>query len=70
MFGRLAFGEGDYVVVPRGVIHKMTFESDDNRVFFVESFGPVDWPQHFGFELSRILLPASHRHPFEELVDL
>ena len=60
MFGRLEFGEGDYVVIPRGVIHKMTFESDDNRVFFVESYGPVDWPKHYRNQYGQLLEDAPY----------
>ncbi len=60
MFGRLEFGEGDYVVIPRGVIHKMTFESDDNRVFFVESFGPVDWPKKYRNQYGQLLEDAPY----------
>jgi homogentisate 1,2-dioxygenase len=47
MFGRLDFGEGDYVVIPRGVVYRMRFDSGDNRMFVVESYGPVDIPKRF-----------------------
>jgi homogentisate 1,2-dioxygenase len=47
MFGRLEFGEGDYVVVPRGTIHQFFFAGGDNRLFVLESYGPVDWPRDY-----------------------
>jgi homogentisate 1,2-dioxygenase len=60
MFGDLAFGEGDYVVVPRGVIYHVSFDSDDNRVFWAESYGPVDWPKHFRNQYGQLLEDAPY----------
>jgi homogentisate 1,2-dioxygenase len=60
MFGTLAFGEGDYVVVPRGVIHTMTFDTGDNRLFYVESSGPVDTPKHYRNQYGQLLEHAPY----------
>lgn len=46
-FGELKFGPGDYLVVPRGVIYQMEFDTEDNRIFFVESFSPLETPQRY-----------------------
>jgi len=50
--GDLSFSYGDYLVVPRGMIYQMEFDSDDNRLFIVQSFSPVYTPKryrnHFG----------------------
>lgn len=60
MFGTLTFGEGDYVVIPRGVIYQVAFDSDDNRVFWMESYGPVDWPKHYRNQYGQLLEDAPY----------
>ena len=50
--GNIPFKEGDYLVIPRGMIHQMHFDGDKNRLFTVESAPPVYTPKryrnHFG----------------------
>jgi homogentisate 1,2-dioxygenase len=60
MFGNLAFGEGDYIVIPRGVISVMKFDGDDNRLFYVESYGPVDTPKHYRNQYGQLLEDAPY----------
>ena len=60
MFGRLEFHEGDYVVIPRGVIYKTRFETDDNRMFVVESYGPVDIPKPFRNQYGQLVEDAPY----------
>ena len=52
MLGNLSFSYGDYLVVPRGIIYQIDFDTEDNRLFIVESFDPVYTPKryrnHFG----------------------
>jgi homogentisate 1,2-dioxygenase len=60
MFGTLPFSEGDYVVVPRGVIYNVTFDSDNNRLFYVESYGPVDWPKDYRNQYGQLLESAPY----------
>jgi len=33
MLGNIPFGPGDYLIVPRGMIYQMHFETEDNRLF-------------------------------------
>jgi homogentisate 1,2-dioxygenase len=47
MFGRLDFSEGDYIIIPRGIIHRMIFESENNRLLVIESRGPVRTPKRY-----------------------
>ncbi len=47
MYGELAFGYGDYLVVPRGTIYRMRFNDGDNRLFIVESFSPIRYPKKY-----------------------
>ena len=52
MFGEIPFKYGDHVVIPRGVTYQLEFETENNRVFIVESFTPFRFPKrylnHFG----------------------
>lgn len=60
MFGRMPFHEGDYIVIPRGVIYQVQFETKENRMFIVESYGPVDWPKHFRNQYGQLLEDAPY----------
>ena len=50
--GNIKFVEGDYLVIPRGMIYTVRFNSPHNRLFIVESYTPVYTPKryrnHFG----------------------
>lgn len=46
-YGELAFGYGDYLVIPRGTIYQIIFDSADNRLFIVESFSPIRYPKRY-----------------------
>ncbi|MBN8702488.1 MAG: homogentisate 1,2-dioxygenase [Bacteroidetes bacterium] len=50
--GNIPFEYGDYLVIPRGMIYQMEFNSTDNRLLFLESFAPIYTPKryrnHFG----------------------
>lgn len=45
--GNIPFSYGDYIVIPRGMIHQIEFDSEDNRLFVVESFSPVYTPKRY-----------------------
>jgi homogentisate 1,2-dioxygenase len=47
MYGELPFSYGDYLVVPRGTIYQIRFDSADNRLFIVESFSPIRYPKKY-----------------------
>jgi len=47
MLGNIKFGPGDYLVVPRGIIYQINFDSDSNRLFIVESFSPILTPKRY-----------------------
>ncbi|TXD49792.1 homogentisate 1,2-dioxygenase [Polaribacter sp. IC073] len=50
--GNINFKYGDYLVIPRGIIYKLDFDDENNRLFIVESYSPVYTPKryrnHFG----------------------
>ncbi len=52
MFGRLEYRPGDYLVIPRGVIHRWGPSNDTQRWLIVESAHPIVTPKryrnHFG----------------------
>jgi len=47
MFGKLDFGYGDYIYIPRGTIYQMKFHSDKNKMLTIESSGPIDIPRRY-----------------------
>ena len=55
MYGRLTFGYGDYLVIPRGTIYQLEFESEDNRLFIVESYSPIVTPKRYRNEFGQLL---------------
>ena len=47
MLGNLDFKYGDYLLIPRGIIYKIEFDTTDNRLFIVESYRPVYTPKRY-----------------------
>ncbi len=52
--GDLAFGYGDYIIIPRGTIYQIEFDDTKNsfsdiknRLFIVESFSPIRYPKKY-----------------------
>ena len=45
--GNIPFEYGDYLIIPRGMIYQLEFESADNRIFYVESFHPIYTPKRY-----------------------
>lgn len=46
-FGKLSFGYGDYIVIPRGTIYQIEFDDEKNRLFIVESFSSIQTPKRY-----------------------
>lgn len=55
MMGNIPFSYGDYLVVPRGMIYQMEFETEKNRLFIVESFSPVYTPRNYRNNFGQLL---------------
>ncbi|MCS6980567.1 MAG: homogentisate 1,2-dioxygenase [Flavobacteriales bacterium] len=53
--GRIDFEPGDYLVVPRGMIYQMHFETEDNRLLIVESFHPIYTPKRYRNNFGQLL---------------
>lgn len=47
MLGNLDFKYGDYLLIPRGIIYKIDFDTEDNRLFIIESRRPIYTPKRY-----------------------
>ncbi len=47
MLGNIDFEYGDYLIIPRGIIYQIDFETSENRIFYVESFAPFYTPKRY-----------------------
>ena len=45
--GRIPFKPGDYLVIPRTIIHKFRFDAGQVRLLVIESFSPVETPRRY-----------------------
>lgn len=52
LLGNIPFEYGDYLIIPRGMIYQIEFDTADNRIFYAESTDPIYTPKryrnHFG----------------------
>lgn len=55
MLGNIPFRSGDYLVIPRGIIYQITFDTPKNRLFVVESFSPVLTPKRYRNNFGQLL---------------
>lgn len=62
MFGRLKFAKGDYIVIPKGTIYKLHFDSLPCHMLAIVSYGPVTIPKRYRNEYGQLLEHA----PFKE----
>jgi len=54
-YGNIAFGYGDYLVIPRGTIYQLEFDTENNRLFIVDSFSPVTFPKRYLSKYGQLL---------------
>ncbi|MGB5026238.1 MAG: homogentisate 1,2-dioxygenase, partial [Saprospiraceae bacterium] len=47
MYGQIRFAYGDYLVIPRGTIYQMHFDTPVNRLLIIESVGPITFPNRY-----------------------
>ena len=47
IYGQINFEYGDYLVIPRGTIYQLHFNSENNRLFITESYSPVRPPKRY-----------------------
>lgn len=55
MLGNIPFSYGDYLVIPRGMVYQIEFETEKNRLFIVESFSPILTPRNYRNSFGQLL---------------
>lgn len=55
MYGNLDFKYGDYLIIPRGVTYQIDFDTEDNRLLFVESTSPIVTPKRYRNNFGQLL---------------
>jgi homogentisate 1,2-dioxygenase len=55
VYGEINFEYGDYLVIPRGTIYKIHFDTPNNRLFITESFSPIVTPKRYRNEFGQLL---------------
>lgn len=74
-YGSLSFEYGDYIVLPRGTIYQMEFDTADNRLFIVESHSPITFPKRYLSKYGQLLEHAPYcerdiiKPQFEQAID-
>ena len=54
IYGSIEFNYGDYIVVPRGTIYQIHFNSDANRLLIIESFTAIEFPKRYRNEYGQL----------------
>jgi homogentisate 1,2-dioxygenase len=60
LLGTLHFKYGDYLIIPRGMIYQIHFDSTENRLLYVESFSPIYTPRRYRNEFGQLLEHAPY----------
>ncbi|MBA4303944.1 MAG: homogentisate 1,2-dioxygenase [Sphingobacteriaceae bacterium] len=45
--GNIPFEYGDYLLIPRGIIYQIEFDTNDNRLLYLEAFSPMYTPKRY-----------------------
>lgn len=53
--GDIKFEYGDYLIIPRGTIYQIEFDTEDNRILFLESFSPIETPKRYRNKYGQLL---------------
>lgn len=53
--GNIHFEYGDYLVIPRGMIYQIEFETSENRLLYVESHAPYYTPKRYKSSSGQLL---------------
>lgn len=55
MYGNLKFGYGDYLIIPRGTTYQIDFDTEDNRLLYIESFSEISTPRRYRNDYGQFL---------------
>ncbi|NOZ45609.1 MAG: homogentisate 1,2-dioxygenase [Chlorobi bacterium] len=47
MFGKIYFEYGDHLIIPKGTIYQLIFNSEDNKLLIIESFSTIQFPKKY-----------------------
>jgi homogentisate 1,2-dioxygenase len=60
IFGTIDFHPGDYLVIPRGTIFRLNFDSYPVRMIAILSFGPIEVPRRYRTEYGQLMEHAPY----------
>ena len=55
MYGNIDFKYGDYLIIPRGTTYQIDFDSEDNRILFIESASAITTPKRYRNNYGQLL---------------
>ncbi len=55
LMGEIAFEYGDYLIIPRGMIYQIHFETSENRLLYLESHQPIYTPKRYKNSVGQLL---------------
>ncbi len=55
MYGSIDFEYGDYIIIPRGTVYQLLFETSENKLLFIESSSPIKTPKRYRNEYGQLL---------------
>lgn len=55
MFGNIFFEYGDYLIIPRGIIYQINFDSSENKLLITESSSPIYTPKRYRNKFGQLL---------------
>lgn len=53
--GNIPFEYGDYLIIPRGMIYQIEFNTEDNRLLYMESHQPIYTPKRYKSSSGQLL---------------
>lgn len=54
-YGNIPFKYGDYLIIPKGVIYQIDFDTEDNRILYLESYEPIFTPKRYRNNFGQLL---------------
>ncbi len=55
MFGNIDFKYGDYLIIPRGITYQIDFDTEENKILYIESFSPIFTPNRYRNNFGQLL---------------
>lgn len=55
MYGSIPFEYGDYLIIPRGTVYQLDFNTTENRLLILETFAPLFTPRRYRNDFGQLL---------------